>query len=126
METMSMMYVTFIMNFKPSSISDMIRYRESYPKADPAPARRARVPLFVTFYECILGLSDSITRINFIVINMQCVQYVFYSLRSLLNNRVCVKGLQKNLQTSRIIPRRDRTPRFLNFWIRHCYRHVHI
>ena len=50
-----MMYVTFIMNFKPSSISDMIRYRESYPKADPAPARRARVPLFVTFYECIFG-----------------------------------------------------------------------
>ena len=54
------------------------------------------------------------TRINFIVINMQCLQYVFYSLLSLQKHRVCVKGHENNLQTSKIIPRRDRAPRFLN------------
>ena len=55
-----------------------------------------------------------------IVINIQCLQYVFYSLLSLLQkHRVCVKGHQNNLQTSKIIPRRDRGPRVLNSWIHH-------
>ena len=49
----------------------MIRYRESYPKADPAPSRRARAPLFEIFYGCIFGNFDSITRTNLIVINKQ-------------------------------------------------------
>ena len=52
---------------------------------------------------------------------MQCLQYVFYLLISLQKHRVCVKGHQNNLQTSKIIPRRDRAPRFLNFWIRYWY-----
>ena len=51
------------------------------------------------FYGCIIE-----TRINFILINMQCLQYVFYSLLSLQKHRVCVKGHQNNLQTSKIIP----------------------
>ena len=38
---------------------------------------------------------------------------------------ICVKGNQNNLQTPRILPRRDRTPGFWNswirpLWIRHC------
>ena len=52
---------------------------------------------------------------------MQCSQYVFYSLLSLQKQRVCVKGHQNNLQTSKIIPRRGRAPWFLNSWIRHCF-----
>ena len=39
---------------------------------------------------------DCRTRINFIVIKMQCLQCVFYSLLSLQKHRVCVKG---HLQT---------------------------
>ena len=39
---------------------------------------------------------------------------------SLQKVRVFVKGHQKKLQTSRIIPR----PRFLNSWIRHCISRV--
>ena len=50
------------------------------------------------------------TQFNFIVINMQCLQYVFYSLFSLQKHRVCLKGYQNNLQTSKTIPRRDRPP----------------
>ena len=54
------------------------------------------------------------------VINLQCLQYVFYSLLSLQKHRVFVKGHQNNLQTSKVnvIPRRDSAPRFWNFWIR--------
>ena len=90
--------------------------------ADPAPfAGRAPPPLFDIFYGCIFGNFDSLTSINLIVINMQCLQYVFNSLLSLQEHRVCVKGHQNNLQTSKIIPRRDRAPRFLNFWIRYWY-----
>ena len=44
---------------------------------------------------------------------MQCLQYVLYSLRSLQNHSICVKGHQNNLQTSKIIPRRDSVPDFL-------------
>ena len=47
------------------------------------------------------------------------IQYVLYSLRSLQKHRLCVNGDQSNLQTSKIIPRRDSAPRFLNSWIRH-------
>ena len=56
---------------------------------------------------------DSKTRINFIVINMQYLQYLFYSLLSLQKHRICVKGHQNNLQNN--------PPPFLNFWICHCY-----
>ena len=81
-------------------------------KADPAPAHRARAPLFENFSWCIFEIFDSKTRINFIVINRQCLQYVLYSLRSLQKHRICVKGHQNNLQTSKIIPRRDSAPVF--------------
>ena len=77
--------------------------------------RRAGRPpplLFKIFYECIFWNFNFTTRINFIVINMQCLLYVFYSLLSLQKHRVCVKGHQNNFQTSKIIPRRDRAPRF--------------
>ena len=47
---------------------------------------------------------------NFIVINKQCLQCAFYSLLSLQKHRVCVKGHQINLQTSKIIPRWDCAP----------------
>ena len=40
-------------------------------KADPAPAHRARAPLFEHFKGCIFENFESITRKNFIVINMQ-------------------------------------------------------
>ena len=50
---------------------------------------------------------DSITCINFIVINMLFLQCVFYSLLSLIKNRVCVKGHQNILQASKIIPHLD-------------------
>ena len=60
---------------------EIYHFRQNLPwsssKADPAPARRARAPLFEIFYWCIFGNFNSITRINFIVINMQCLQYVF-------------------------------------------------
>ena len=49
------------------------------PKADPAPAHRARAPLFEHFKGCIFENFESITRKNFVVINMQCEQYVLYS-----------------------------------------------
>ena len=35
--------------------------------------RRARALMFKIFYGCIFGNFDFITRINFIVINMQCL-----------------------------------------------------
>ena len=69
---------------------------------------------------CMFEKFDSITRIKSFVINMQCFQYVLYSLFSLQKHRVCVNGHQNNLQTSKIIPRRDRAPRFFNSLIRHC------
>ena len=100
---------------------DVCECKYIYSKADLAPARRAHAPLFEIFYWCIFWNFDSKTHKHFIVINMQCLQYVFYSLLSLQKHRVCVKGHQNNLQTSNTIPRRDRAPRFLNFWIRHWY-----
>ena len=81
----------------------------AYTKADPTPACRARTPMFEIFCGSNFGTFDSITCINFIVINRQCLQYVFYSLPS--PQKVCVKGHQNNLQTSKTIPR----PLFLNF-----------
>ena len=76
-----------------------------YTKTDPAPAHRARAPRLKIF-----EIFDSKTRINFIVINMQCLLFVPYSLLSLKKHRVCVKGHQNNFQTTKIIPRRDRAP----------------
>ena len=52
------------------------------------------------------------TRINIIIINMKCFQRVFYSHLSLQKHRVCVKGHQNNLQTSKSILRLDRAPGF--------------
>ena len=51
-------------------------------------------PLFEIFYGCIFGKLDSITRINFIVINMQCLQYVFYSLLPIQKHRVRMKDIK--------------------------------
>ena len=55
---------------------------------------RTRCPpsLFEIFLGCVFVHFYAITRINFIVINMQCLQYVFYSLLSLQKHRICVKG----------------------------------
>ena len=75
-------------------------------KADPAPARRARAPLFKIFYGCIFGNFDFITRINFIVFTI-CILFITLTTKT---KGICVKGHQKNLQTSKIIPRRDRSP----------------
>ena len=59
---------------------------------------------------CMFEKFDSITRIKSFVLNMKCFQYVLYSVFSLQKHRVCVNGHQNNLQTSKIIPRRDRAP----------------
>ena len=56
-----------------------------------AGAPGARHPV-LNFHSCIFGNFNSITRINFIVNNMQCLQYVFYSILSLQQHRVCVMG----------------------------------
>ena len=64
---------------------------------------------------------ESIIRINFIVINMQCLLYAFNYLLLLQKHKVCVKGHQNNLQNPKTIPRLDRAPRFLNSWIRYCW-----
>ena len=90
--------------------SYMYLHLQFYAKADPAPAHRARVPLFEIFHVFIFENFECRTRINFIVINMQCLQCVFYSLISLQKYMICEKGHQINIQTSRIIPRRDRPP----------------
>ena len=72
-----------------------------------AGAPGARPPVWnIFFFENF----DRRTRINFIVINMQCLQRVFYSHLSLQKHRVCVKGHQNNLQTSKSILRLDRAP----------------
>ena len=73
---------------------------------------RARPCLNFFFQNFIFENLDSITRINFIVINTLCLQCVFYSLLSLIKQRLCVKEHQNHLQTSKIIPRRERAPRF--------------
>ena len=96
---------------------------KGHSKADPAPA--APPPPFKIFFGGGFGNFDFITRINFIVINMQCLQYVFYSLLLLQKQRVCVKGHQKKFQTSKIIPRWDCAPRFLYFWIRHWHTYAY-
>ena len=72
-------------------------------KVDPASAHRMHAPPFEIFKGCtgIFENFNFITHINFIVINIQCLQYVFYSLLSLQKHRVS-------------------PPRFLNSWIGHC------
>ena len=64
-------------------------------KADPAPAHRTSDPLFEKKLGCIFENFYSITRINFIVINMQCLQYAFYSLLSLQNIQGICEGASK-------------------------------
>ena len=86
--------------------------------------RRRPPPPFKIFYGCIFGNFDSMTHRNLIVINIIRFQYVLYSLLALQKPRIRVKGHQNNLQTSKTIPRRDRAPRFLNFWIRHWHQLV--
>ena len=62
-------------------------------KADPAPAHLAHAPCTcLKFFKDIIENLDNITRINFILINMQRLQCVFYSLLSLIKHSVCVKG----------------------------------
>ena len=64
-------------------------------KADPAPAHRARAPPFEIFYGCIFGNFDSMTRTNLIVINIQCLQCVFYSVLSIQKHICICKGASK-------------------------------
>ena len=68
-------------------------------------------PLFELFKGFNFKILGSRTHITFIVIIMQCLQCVFYPLLSLWKQRAYVKGHQNNLQTSKIIPGRDRAPR---------------
>lgn len=58
-------------------------------KADPAPAHRARAPYWDIFKRVYFFLKFNCRTL--IVINMQLLLCVFYSLLS-LKNRVCVKG----------------------------------
>ena len=72
------------------------------PHAHPGPAHRTRIPhphphptpLFEK-KGCGFENVDCITRINLIVVNMQCLQYVFHSLLSLHKDRVYVTGDSK-------------------------------
>ena len=66
------------------------------------------------------------TQFNFIVINMQCLQYVFYSLFSLQKHRVCLKGYQNNLQTSKTIPRRDNLNKYSRLVSRYPRHYVYV
>ena len=71
-------------------------------KADQAPAHRACAPLFENV--------DSITCINFIVINMQCLQHVFHSLRALQKHRVYMWRASKQLYCAEPPPPRSEIP----------------
>ena len=64
------------------------------PKADPAPAHQARAPWLKICKNLFLKIVDCRTRKNS-VINMQCLQCVFYSLLLLQKHRVCIKGHKK-------------------------------
>ena len=79
--------------------------------------RAGRAPPVFDFYWCIFGNFNSITRINFIVISMQCLQYVFYSLLTLQKHRVCVKGHIKRIFRPQKLYRAGtaRSPRALKF-----------
>ena len=87
-------------------------------KADPAPARRAHTPClkFVQVYFWKFWLHN--------MHKLYCNQHEMFTICILFitfttKHRVCVKRHQNNLQTSKIITRRDRAPWFLNIWIRH-------
>ena len=75
----------------------------------------ARLPVLI-FYGWIFGNFDSITRINFIVINMHCLQYAFYFF-SHYKSIGCMWRASKQSNYTAPGPR----PRFLNFWIRHWW-----
>ena len=72
-------------------------------------------PCLKNFKGVIFAKFDSITRINYMYV-------VFYSHYKSMG--YVWRGIKKNLQTSKIIPRRDRVPRFLNSWIRHWHGHI--
>ena len=78
-------------------------------KADPGPAHLERAPRFEKKGVVFLNF-NSVIRINLIVVNMHCLQYVLYSLFSLREGMVYVKGHQNNRQIPKILPRRDRAP----------------
>ena len=53
---------------------------------------------------------DCIRRNNLIVVNIQCLQYVFYSLLSLRKDRICMWRGIKTIARPKILPRPDRAP----------------
>ena len=58
-----------------------------------------RAPPCLKLFKCVYWFEklNPITHINFIVINIQFLRYVFYYLPSLQKQRGCVKGHQNNL-----------------------------
>ena len=70
-------------------------------KADPGPAHLKRAPRFEKKGVVFLNF-NSVIRINLIVVNMHCLQYVLYSLFSLREGMVYVKGHQNNRQIPKI------------------------
>ena len=58
-----------------------------------------RAPPCLKLFKCVYWFEklNPITHINFIVINIQFLRYVFYYLLSLQKQRGCVKGHQNNL-----------------------------
>ena len=68
------------------------------------------------FFKVFFFKFDCITRINLIVINMQCLQSVFFSLLSLQKHRVSVKGHQNNLQAKKIYAPASKIPRSAAGW----------
>ena len=54
------------------------KYTYTITYVEPGPAHRARAPLFEIIFGFVLIIFNCKTRI--IIVNMQCAQYVFYSL----------------------------------------------
>ena len=73
------------------------------PKADPAPAHQARAPWLKICKNLFLKIVDCRTRKNF-VINMQCLQCVFYSLLLLQKHRVKISRPKKLYRSGSKIP----------------------
>ena len=68
---------------------------KAYPKADPAPALRARAPLFEIFWGFVFVNFDCITRNN-----INCCRHTMLTICTLFStlttkHRVCVKGASK-------------------------------
>ena len=82
-------------------------------KADPAPARRAPPPIW-NFWGFVFVHFGCITRNN-----INCCRHTMLTICTLFStlttkHRVCVKGASKETSAPRILPRRDRAPRFWN------------